>query len=132
MPLLLLFVLPLLSSLFNASESAASYPKFSLDIPKPPLYTSQHVSRTLGVPYYVEPKVANSYTPKEWRKLDGIVEQQLARQLNFECSREIEEREEMARQAQGWFSTDQVLMNKAQNMEMKACRRMQRYGMSRY
>jgi len=132
LPLVVLFIIPLLSSIFGGSDSASSFPKFSLDIPKPPLYTSQHITRSLGVPYYVEPKVANSYSTKEWRKLDSFVEQQLARQLNYECTREIEEREDMARQAQGWFSTDQVLMEQARNMEMKACRRMQRYGMSRY
>lgn len=132
MPLLLLFILPLLSSLFGGSDSTSNYPKFSVDNPRPPTYTAQHISHSLGVPYYVEPKVANSYTSKEWRKLDKVVEQQLARSLNYECTKEIEEREDLARQAQGWFSTDQVLMDRAQNMEMKACRRMQRYGMSRY
>lgn len=132
LPLILLFILPLLSSLFgSSSDSSSRYPKYSVDVPHPPTYTHHHLSK-LGVSYFVDPKVADRYSTADWRTLDKKVEQDLARQLNYECAQEREHKEQMYRDAQGWFSIDQELIRKADGLPMKSCKRMVNLGFGRY
>jgi len=133
LPLILLFILPLLSSLFgsDSNSSSARLPKYSIDVPHPPTYTYQHVSHGMQVPYYVDASAVHGYGFGQWRTLDRAVEQSLTNKLNRECGRELDEREELTRRAQGWFSIDQDIMQQVNEMPMASCRRLKSYGLTK-
>ena len=79
LPLLLLFILPLLSSLFSGS-STPSGPSIVFDGPKPP-YTQTRISNQLKVPYFVKPTDVEDYSAKLWRKLDTVAETRYLHQI---------------------------------------------------
>ena len=122
LPLLVLFILPLLSSLFSGSEP--SVPRFNVDTPRG-VYSMQHVSHALKVPYYVNPKDVGDYSDRKWRKLDGVVEQTLSSQLAEQCNIEYRHQQRLVDQAQGWLFTDNEKMEAARRLDMPGCRRYQ-------
>lgn len=123
LPLLLLFLIPLLSSLFS-SDSTPTIPRFSVDTPSPPL-TQRHVSARLGIPYYVNPEDITSYTRAQWKDVDTAVENNLIGTLRIGCEREQNMRERMINDAQGWFFVDQEKYQLARNLEMPNCNRLE-------
>lgn len=128
LPLLLLFLIPLLSSLFSGLGSSDSLPRFELDVPSPPL-THLHTSARLGVPYYVEPVVAHEMTARgRWGALDRAAESLLVGRLSRGCQAEHETRERLMREAQGWFSVDREKYDQARGMEMRSCGRLNAMG----
>lgn len=129
LPLLILFLIPLLSSLFSSdSSSSPRVPSFSVDVPSPPM-TQHHVSANLRVPYYVSPADVADYTnARAWKDLDRAVERRLIGTLQLECDSEVQMRERMLNDAQGWFFVDQEKLEAAQRMEMRACRRLNQLG----
>ncbi|KAK5127510.1 hypothetical protein LTR85_006849 [Meristemomyces frigidus] len=126
LPLLLLFLLPLLSSLFSGSGAPAG-PAMRFDAATPP-HTHQHTSNRLNVPYWVNPSEVQDYTPKKWRELDKVAEGKYIGQLSAECEWEQNQRQRLAQEAQGFFFTDQVKMDRARRMEMPSCRKLEGHG----
>ncbi|KAK4549876.1 hypothetical protein LTR36_005177 [Oleoguttula mirabilis] len=126
LPLLLLFLLPLLSSLFSGS-GAPSGPAMRFDAATPP-HTHQHTSSRLSVPYWVNPAETADYTAKQWKALDKVAEGKYIGQLSAECEWEQSTRQRLAQEAQGFFFTDQTKMDRARRMEMPSCTRLQGYG----
>lgn len=126
LPLLIIFILPLLSTLFSADSSpfASSGPKFRFDTPSPPL-TLHRTTTRLGVNYYVDPRDVVDYTSRKWGQLDQKAEVALVGQLRAECEVETERRDRLVERAQGWFWTDEEMMERARGMEMRACRRLE-------
>lgn len=125
LPLLLLFILPLLSSLFSGTTPTG--PTVRTDAAVPP-HTMEHISRGLKIPYWVNPTEVRDYSAKQWAKLDTAAEGKLTSQLMAECEWEQNRRQRLAQEAQGFFFTDQVKMQEARQMEMPSCRRLQGYG----
>lgn len=121
LPLLLLFILPLLSSLFSGSGSSG--PSLRFDAAVPP-HTQPHTSSNLGVDYFVNPADVHSYNARQWKDLDSVAEKKYIGQLNVECEWETNRRQRLANEAQGFFFTDQIKMDKARRMEMPNCRRL--------
>ncbi|KAH9826436.1 DnaJ subfamily B member 12 [Teratosphaeria destructans] len=126
LPLLLLFILPLLSSLFSGS-SAPSGPSMRFDKAHPP-HTLQHTSTRLNVPYWVNPSEVDGYTARKWRDLDKMAEAKYVGQLSQECEIERDRRQRLADSAQGFFWTDQEVLEQARNMEMPHCQRLRDLG----
>jgi len=130
----ILFALPLLSSLFSSSGfiPSASVPAFHIDTPLPPL-TFQRLSGRLKVPYFVNPVDVEEYgtSNRKWRDLDYAAENKLVGMLNVECDREIRQREQLLKDAQGWFLVDQAKLEEARGLEMRACRRLNALGLGR-
>jgi DnaJ family protein B protein 12 len=122
LPLLIIFILPLLSTLFSG-ESAPSGPKFRFDSPSPPLTYGRKTDR-LGVKYWVDPKEVEGWGTRKWSQLDQRAEVALVGQLRAECEVETERRNQMVERARGWFWTDEALMDAARGMEMRGCRRL--------
>lgn len=91
LPLLLLFIIPLLSSLF--SGAAPTYPSVRFENTSP--FTQKHVSTKLKVDYFVNPKDTADYTPRNWRDLSGHVENTYVQKLGTQC--EWEKNAETAR-----------------------------------
>lgn len=127
LPLLFLFVLPLLSSLFGSSSTDAG-PSMVFEQPKHPL-TKERVSSRLKVHYFVDPRAVHEYNPKKWRKLDEDAERQYVHGLNVRCQTERYQQQKMMDEAQGWFYIDQDLMDRARHMEMKNCQKMKKMGL---
>jgi len=125
LPLLLLFVLPLLSSLFSGSDTPKG-PSLRFDA-KPPM-THQHTSNRLHIPYYVNPVDVKDYTSKQWKALDRVAEGQMINRLSAACEQEHNAQIRMAQEAQGFFYTDTVKLEEARNMAMPNCQKLNGYG----
>lgn len=125
LPLLILFILPLLSTLF--SSTTPSGPSLRFDAPTPP-HTQSHTSNRLNIPYWVNPNEVADYTPRKWKDLDKTAESKYIGQISAECEWEQSQRQRLAQEAQGFFFTDQAMLERARRMEMPSCRRLQDYG----
>jgi len=121
LPLLILFILPLLSSLFSSSTPAA--PSFRFDSPSPP-HTMHRTTPRLKVSYYVDPSAVADYTPRKFNQLDQKAEVSYVGKLRVDCEVEMERRNRMIADAQGWFFQDPEKMQKARDMELRSCRRL--------
>lgn len=126
LPLLLLFILPLLSGLFSGS-STPSGPSIRFDSPISP-YTQQHISSRLNIPYYVDPREVSDLTSRKWKELDKRAEHGYINKLSSECEVQQSRRNQMYQQAQGFFFTDQIKLQQARSFEMPSCKRLNDLG----
>ncbi|PSK34572.1 hypothetical protein B9Z65_8898 [Elsinoe australis] len=129
LPIILIFIFPLLSSFFSGmfGSSSPSGPSFRFDAPVAPL-THKHVSNALKVPYWVNPVEVQEYSASQWRKLDKRAETRYVSTLDYECQVEQDRRQRLVNEAVGFFFTDQDKMQKARTMEMRSCRRLEELG----
>ena len=122
LPLLLLFVLPLLSSLF--SSSTPSGPSFRFDTPAPP-HTLKRTTPKLKLNYFVDPTEVEDYGPRKLHQLDQKVEVDYVSNLRYECENEVQARDRMLQEAQGWFFPDVEKMKEARSLELRSCRKLE-------
>jgi DnaJ homolog subfamily B member 12 len=122
LPILLLFLWPLLSSIFSGSGTVG--PAFTLDKATPP-YTKALKTRDLKIPYWVNPSDYRDLSRGQKDKLERRVEVKLVSDLNFNCEQEQRERDRLFIEAQGWWSVDERKMEKARKHKMPACDRLQ-------
>jgi DnaJ family protein B protein 12 len=122
LPLILLFVLPLLSSLFSGSSSPSG-PSYRFDAAVPP-HTMQRTTPKYSINYFVNPRDVEDYSAKKLRQLDTKVEVDYITKLRYECESEVHARDRMMQEAQGWFFPDVEKMKEARSMELKSCRRL--------
>jgi DnaJ family protein B protein 12 len=127
LPLLFLFVLPLLSSLFGGSSTAAG-PSLVFEQPRHP-NTKERISTRLKVHYYVDPREVHDYSPKKWRQLDSDAENQYVHGINVRCQQEQYQQRKMMEEAQGWFYIDQEAMDRARKLDMKNCKKLEKMGL---
>ena len=127
LPLLILFVLPLLSSLFSSAMPSGPSIHFQ---PGPP-NTLQRTSRNLRVDYYLDPSTIVDYTPRKMNDLDKKAESQYVTQLQYECQLEMRTKNRMFEEAQGWFFQDPDRMREARSYEMRSCSRLDSFGFAR-
>ena len=123
LPLILLFVLPLLSSLFSSSSSTPSGPSYRFDAAVPP-HTMHRMTPKLNIDYFVNPGDVNDYNARKFRQLDQRVEVDYVTKLRYECQNEVNVRERMIQDAQGWFFPDVEKMKAARSLELKSCQRL--------
>ncbi|KAF1849594.1 DUF1977-domain-containing protein [Cucurbitaria berberidis CBS 394.84] len=128
LPLLFLFVLPLLSSLFSGSSTAAG-PSVVLEHARPP-NTLQRTSSRLKVHYFVDPKDVHDYNPKKWRKLDEQAEYQYVHNTKVRCQTERYQQRRAMEDAQGWFFVDEDAMERARKMDLKNCHTLRKLGVA--
>ena len=126
LPIILLFILPLLSSLFSGSTSQPAMPRMVFDNSEPP-YTEKRTTKA-GVKYFVSPRDFGPFkdNPHKLSQLDKYAETLLVRTLNAECERELRYRERLREEAQGWFFPDVEKMEAANKYEMKSCNRLKK------
>jgi DnaJ homolog subfamily B member 12 len=129
LPILFLFVLPLLSSLFSGG-STENVPGMYFDSPVPP-YTAERITPQLGVRYYTNPTDTQGYSMHKFSQLDKTAELTLVKKLRLECEHENQQKLRLVEQAQGWFYPDQEKLEIARKFEMKACKRLESLGVSR-
>ncbi|KAL8818050.1 MAG: hypothetical protein Q9223_003236 [Gallowayella weberi] len=128
LPLLILFVLPLLSSLFSSSTPAG--PSFRFDTPEPP-YVLRRTMPRLNIDYYLNPTEVEDYSNRKFKDLDRRAENSYVTNLQYECQVEIRTRNRMIDDAQGWFFPDVDKMRAARNFELRSCRKLDEWGYSR-
>ncbi|KAI4207190.1 MAG: hypothetical protein LQ346_000684 [Caloplaca aetnensis] len=81
LPLLILFVFPLLSSIF--SSSSPSGPSIRFNTPEPP-YVMQRTTPRLRVDYFLNPAEVEDYSNRNFRDLDRKAENSYVANLQFE------------------------------------------------
>ncbi|OJJ03667.1 hypothetical protein ASPVEDRAFT_744919 [Aspergillus versicolor CBS 583.65] len=123
LPLILLFVLPLLSSLFSGSATSSA-PQYRFD-PVPP-HTMKRTTPDIQIDYFLNPKDVSDFSSREFRNMDKKVEVDHVNKLRFECDSEIHARERMIQDAQGWFFPDVEKMKAARAMELKSCQQFEK------
>jgi DnaJ homolog subfamily B member 12 len=123
LPLLILFILPLLSQLLPG-DSTSNGPQIHLTTPKPP-FTLYRQTLKLKVDYYVNPADVGDPAAYNFKKLDDFAEVTRVQQLRAECGAEQQTRQRMVDAAQGWFFQDERMMQQARTMEMRSCQKLQ-------
>ncbi|KAJ8099368.1 hypothetical protein POJ06DRAFT_133934 [Lipomyces tetrasporus] len=131
LPLILLFVVPLLSSLFDNSSSSSdtifqAKTRFEFN-PSPP-YTVERITPKYHVPYYVSPRDAAELNDKRLRLLDQRVENSYVGILQNKCAVESDLRQRKLEESQGWFFVDQEKYEQAKDMKMESCDRLKKLG----
>ncbi|KAH0013536.1 DUF1977-domain-containing protein, partial [Aureobasidium melanogenum] len=125
LPLLLLFIFPLLSGLFSGNGTSSG-PSVRLE-PSPP-YTQHHTSSGFGVSYYVDPREVADISTRKWKELDKRADTTYVHRLSNECEVQQQRRQQMYQQASGFFFTDQVKLQEARRYEMPSCKRLNELG----
>jgi DnaJ family protein B protein 12 len=132
LPLILLFVLPLLSSLFSGGSPTTPGPTYRFDGPVSP-HTMHRMTPKLKLDYYVNPQDVDDFSTRKLNQLDSSVELDFVNKLRYECEDEVNDRERKIQEAQGWFFPDVEKMKEARAMELKSCRRLDALkGRTRY
>jgi hypothetical protein len=88
----------------------------------------QRTTKYHHVDYFVNPTEVADYTTRNYVQLDQRVEQLYTRQLKVECEREVDSRQRVLNEAQGWFFQDPDKMKEARGMDMKACKKLEAMG----
>ena len=126
LPLLILFVLPVISSLFSSTESGPSRPDVRFDLDPP--YTALRRTPRWSIDYYVNPADVLDYTQNNLYQLDKKVEMDYMRGLQYQCQNERQNQARLVQEAQGWFFQDVDKMNQARSLEMRSCQRLRDLG----
>lgn len=129
LPLLLLFITPLLSSLFDSSSGSTGFARNTrFEFTPSPPYTERRTTYQHSIPYFVNPSDTRSMTSSSLRQLDHRAELTFLRSLRDQCNREYDERKQNIMDAQGWFWSDEEALEKARNTKLPACERLDKLG----
>lgn len=125
LPLLLLFGLPLLSSLFSGGGSSG--PTMRFDNPVSP-HTEHRVSSRMNVDYYVNPVDIRGFSSHKLAQLDRTAEVEFVSRLKVGCEQEVQQRNQLLQEAQGWFSSDLDKIQQARDLPMSSCKKLDSMG----
>ncbi|KLJ08489.1 DnaJ like subfamily B member 12 [Blastomyces silverae] len=120
-PILLIFLLPLLTSLFSGSTSSG--PSLRYDRAVPP-HTMHRTTPKLKLDYFINPAEVEDYSARKFYQLDQKVEVDYVSNLRYDCEREIQTRDQMIQDAQGWFFPDVEKLKEARSLELRSCKRL--------
>ena len=121
LPILLLFILPLLSSLFS---SGSSQPGMRYDRPISP-HTLHRVTPNYRVDYWINPSEVDGYSARQFHSLDKQAEVDYISSLRSNCEYESRIRDDEIRAAQGIFWSDEERLQRAMRMDLPGCRRLE-------
>lgn len=131
LPLLLLFVAPLLSSFFNGSSgNYGMNPTAHFEFNKVEPYTASRVTPHHNINYFVNPVDVKDYTPRKFSQLDKRAEVSYIKMLRVLCSREYDYKQQKIIDSQGWFTVDQEAYEKAINLKLQHCDKLNDLGVS--
>ncbi|RMZ89405.1 hypothetical protein DV736_g3364, partial [Chaetothyriales sp. CBS 134916] len=128
LPLLLLFVLPLLSSLLSGSGSSG--PSVRYDSPLPPM-TMHRVTPKYKIDYFINPAEVDGWKASKLRGLDQRAEVDYVSNLRYQCEVESQRKRQEIQDATGFFFTDEERLHRARAMVMPGCRRLDELRISR-
>lgn len=121
LPLLLLFILPLLSSLFSGSTSTGPSVRFDSAVPP---NTMHRITPKYKVDYFINPVEVDGYNSRKFHQLDQRAEVDYISTLQYNCEVERNTKQQLLQDAQGWFSVNEELVRKARTMPMRSCSRL--------
>lgn len=78
----------------------------------------------LHLNYFVNPVDVEDFSARKLKQLDQRVEVDYVTSIRYECESEVQARERMIQEAQGWFFPDVEKMKEARALELKSCRRL--------
>ena len=124
LPLILFFLLPLLSSLFSSDADAGfNGPAFSTKHSPP--YTYKRFTPNHQIPFFVNPKDTDSLSPRDAANFDKRAETNIIGTWNHACKLELKTRDEAMQQAQGIIFTDYQALKRAKEMNLPHCRKLE-------
>lgn len=121
LPILLFFIIPLLTSLFGGDGGPAT-PNMRFDEPAKP-YTYQRTTPEHGIKYFVRKSDISKYTISQLNALDRTAEREALQHIANLCRREQTIQQQHMEDAQGWFYTDEEKMKMAKDMVLTNCNR---------
>ena len=128
LPLLLLFVLPLLSSFFTGSGSSG--PNVRYDSPVPP-HTMHRVTPRYKIDYFLNPAQVDGYTSRQFSSLDQQAEVDYVSTLRYQCENEVQRQRHEVNEATGLFFSDERRLQRAREMPLAGCRRLDELKLGR-
>ncbi|KAA8909822.1 hypothetical protein TRICI_004355 [Trichomonascus ciferrii] len=131
LPLLLLFGLPILMSLFGDSTSGGytnNLPTFKFH-EKPP-YVEQRTTPNHNIPYFVNPKETTNLNARKLNQLDRRAEVSYIQVMRSRCYDEYEYKQQKIADSKGWFSTDEEAYNAAINIPLASCEILDQLGVT--
>jgi DnaJ homolog subfamily B member 12 len=123
LPILALFLFPLISSLFSGGSPVPAGPQYRFDGPVSP-YTMHRVTPKYNIDYYLNPVDVDDFSKRKFSQMDARVEGDFVNKIRYECEEEVQERDRRIQDAQGWFFPDVEKIKEARAMELKSCRRL--------
>ncbi|KAI9888800.1 MAG: hypothetical protein M1814_006254 [Vezdaea aestivalis] len=131
LPLILVIILPMLTSFLSTMMNPPTVlPTMHFDSrpgSSSPL-TMHRTTPRLKVDYYVDPHAVEDWSMKRLRSLDSSAEVEFVNRLRVECEIEVEKRNKLRRDAMGWFGIDREILDRADAMDLRSCRRLERFG----
>lgn len=120
LPLLLLFILPLLSSLFSGSDTPMA---MRFDGPVKP-HTMHRVTPEYKVDYFINPVDVDGWTDKKFKALDKKAEIDYVADLRYRCDLEAQRKRNEIQDATGFFFTDEARLQAARRMQLPHCEKL--------
>lgn len=116
-PIFLFLLVPFLSAIFSES----SIPEYSFSATRK--FNTMRTTPVHSIPFYVEKNFAESKNldALKLQNFDQKVESMYIQDKRSKCSREQVRKNELLEDAEGWFFTDQVKLEQANNMPMPNC-----------
>lgn len=131
LPIIFLFLFPLLTSIFSSGDAGHSAaPKMKFETGEPP-FTLHRRTPKYNVDYYIDPQDVPGWTDHMFKQLDTQAEVKFTNELRFRCETELQTRENLFSQAQGWVYQDPDKMRVAKAFETHSCKRLQKMGLRR-
>jgi len=125
LPLILLFIIPLLSNLLSGSSSYSG-PGFRFERQSP--YVKTMTTNNNKVRYFVDPAIMDGLSTRSRKTLDDRVEHTYVLGLHQACNVEQDRRDRMIQDAMGFIWTDEAALAKAQSMKMENCEKLKRFN----
>ncbi|KAI1851713.1 hypothetical protein JX265_010947 [Neoarthrinium moseri] len=130
LPILFLFLFPLLSSLFSGGDSQPAVPSMVFDKSAPPMTLHRQTQR-FGVNYYLDPKEVAGWTDGKLKQLDKQADATFLRTVRTRCEIEVRTKQNLHADAQGFFFQNAEKMKIARDYETPSCDRLASMGISR-
>lgn len=142
LPLIILFIFPILSSLFSELGSGTGKSQFpDVRFEKIHPFTHQRFTPRHHVPYWVSPKELKQFgmsasdkgssVDRKLREMDRRAETRYVSALQGECRVEMGEQQREIEDAMGWFWADGERARKARERRLPACERLRELGEGR-
>ncbi|KAK6062489.1 DnaJ domain-containing protein [Seiridium cupressi] len=130
LPIIFLFLFPLLSSIFSGSDSQPAMPSVVFDREIPPL-TLHRQTQKLNVNYYLNPRDVAGWSDYNLKQLDREADSTFIRTFRVKCENEMRTKQNLHEQANGWFFQDPEKMQIARDYETPSCDRLKSLGIAR-
>ncbi|KAF8418592.1 hlj1 protein [Tirmania nivea] len=140
LPLILLFIFPIISGLFSELGSGSGKPQFpDVRFEKIHPFTQQRFTPKHHIPYWVNPKELKDFgmqpggkgVDRKLKEMDKRAEVRYMGWLQGECGREMREQQREVEDAMGWFWADGEKVKKASEKILPACQKLREMGEGR-